>query len=125
MRSFSSMGSFARRSRMARLLSMIFTKSKVIVFLQEPARELLPLRGKSMFLDDALEHGLRVMVDVPWEKHRCFFEDSSSQQDALRRVRETALAILDGGKDAAVMQVLGMKAESISGHPCTLSCRSF
>ena len=42
-----------------------------------------------------------------------------------RRVRETALAILDGGKDAAVMQVLGMKAESISGHPCTLSCRSF
>jgi hypothetical protein len=24
------------------------------------------------FLDDALEHGLRVMIDVPWEKHRCF-----------------------------------------------------
>src|ERR1041385_7290510 len=31
-------------------------------------------------LDAALQHGLRVMVDVPWEKHRCFFEDWSSQQ---------------------------------------------
>ncbi len=41
-------------------------------------------------LDDALEHGLRVMVDVPWEKHRCFFEDWSSQQDAINRVRDTA-----------------------------------
>src|SRR4051812_41597806 len=26
-------------------------------------------------LDDALEHDLRVLIDVPWEKHRCFFED--------------------------------------------------
>src|SRR5215203_3135182 len=41
-------------------------------------------------LDDALEHGLRVMIDVPWEKHRCFFEDWSAQQEALRRVRTTA-----------------------------------
>ncbi len=41
-------------------------------------------------LDDAQQHGLRVMIDVPWEKHRCFFEDWSSQQDALKRVRDTA-----------------------------------
>ncbi|HEV8378173.1 MAG TPA: glycosyltransferase [Tepidisphaeraceae bacterium] len=41
-------------------------------------------------LDDALEHGLRVMIDVPWEKHRCFFEDWSSQRDALERVSKTA-----------------------------------
>src|SRR5215208_335350 len=41
-------------------------------------------------LDDALEHGLRVMIDVPWEKHRCFFEDWSSQRDALERVARTA-----------------------------------
>src|SRR5436190_1116459 len=27
------------------------------------------------FLDDALAHGIRVLLDVPWEKHRCFFED--------------------------------------------------
>src|SRR5258707_1309180 len=30
-----------------------------------------------MMLDDAWSHGLRVLVDVPWEKHRCFFEDWS------------------------------------------------
>jgi glycosyltransferase involved in cell wall biosynthesis len=41
-------------------------------------------------LDDALEHGLKVMIDVPWEKHRCFFEDWTSQQDAINRVRQMA-----------------------------------
>src|SRR3954462_2177624 len=41
-------------------------------------------------LDDALENDLRVMIDVPWEKHRCFFEDHSSQRHALERVRQTA-----------------------------------
>ena len=24
-------------------------------------------------LDDALRHGLLVLIDVPWQKHRCFF----------------------------------------------------
>jgi O-antigen biosynthesis protein len=42
------------------------------------------------FLDDALAHGIRVLLDVPWEKHRCFFEDWSSQQDAIAAVRKTA-----------------------------------
>jgi O-antigen biosynthesis protein len=41
-------------------------------------------------LDDALEHGLRVFIDVPWEKHRCFFEDWYAQEDARQRVRKTA-----------------------------------
>jgi len=27
------------------------------------------------FLDEALEQGLFVFIDIPWEKHRCFFED--------------------------------------------------
>src|SRR5690242_21046418 len=26
----------------------------------------------TLVLDEAQRHGLRVMVDVPWEKHRCF-----------------------------------------------------
>src|SRR3954447_5619423 len=42
------------------------------------------------FLDDAIEAGLRVFVDVPWEKHRCFLEDWRSQEDARKRVRQTA-----------------------------------
>ena len=41
-------------------------------------------------LDEALRHQLRVFVDVPWDKHRCFFEDWSAQQEARQRVRETA-----------------------------------
>ena len=34
------------------------------------------------FLNDALVHGIRVLIDVPWEKHRCFLEDWESQQEA-------------------------------------------
>lgn len=54
------------------------------------------------FLDEAAEAGLRVLIDVPWEKHRCFFEDWSAQEDARRRVIDTARAM--GGHSA----VLGM-----------------
>jgi GT2 family glycosyltransferase len=46
-------------------------------------------------LDDALEHGLRVLVDVPWQKHRCFFEDWEAQEDARRRVRQAAARLGD------------------------------
>ena len=49
-------------------------------------------------LDEALRHDLRVMVDVPWEKHRCFLEDWSAQEDARRRVRRAAREI--GGHPA-------------------------
>jgi glycosyltransferase involved in cell wall biosynthesis len=47
-------------------------------------------RPPTWFLDEALEHDLRVFVDVPWEKHRCFFEDWSSRQAARDEVRRTA-----------------------------------
>jgi GT2 family glycosyltransferase len=47
----------------------------------------IPSRG---LLDDALEYGLRVLVDIPWDKHRCFFEDWDAQQEARRRVRQAA-----------------------------------
>src|SRR3954471_10251441 len=50
------------------------------------------------FLEMANEHGFRVLVDVPWEKHRCFFEDWSSQQAAREAVRKTAREI--GGHPA-------------------------
>ncbi|MCO6044731.1 glycosyltransferase [Aeoliella sp. ICT_H6.2] len=39
-----------------------------------PSRELL---------DEALRYGIRVFVDVPWEKHRCFFEDWEGRRNAL------------------------------------------
>lgn len=42
------------------------------------------------FMDAALEHGLKVFIDVPWEKHRCFFEDWQAQQRARDSVRITA-----------------------------------
>lgn len=44
-------------------------------------------------LDDALEQGLRVMVDVPWDKHRCFFEEWTAVQTARDRVREAARSL--------------------------------
>lgn len=46
-------------------------------------------------LDEAIEHNLRVFVDVPWEKHRCFFEDWSSQEEARLRVRSAARELGD------------------------------
>jgi O-antigen biosynthesis protein len=41
-------------------------------------------------LDEALAGDLRVFIDVPWEKHRCFFEDWQAREQALHSVRETA-----------------------------------
>lgn len=44
-------------------------------------------------LDEAVQHQLRVFVDIPWDKHRCFFEDWSAQEEARLRVRQTAREI--------------------------------
>lgn len=41
-------------------------------------------------LDCAAQHGLRVLIDVPWEKHRCFFEDWTSTNAARQTVRDVA-----------------------------------
>ncbi len=41
-------------------------------------------------LDEAATVGLRVFVDVPWEKHRCFLEDYSSQLEAIQTVAAAA-----------------------------------
>lgn len=44
------------------------------------------------FLDLALEHGLRVLVDVPWNKHLCFLDSSETREEALSAVRNAALS---------------------------------
>jgi O-antigen biosynthesis protein len=40
------------------------------------------------FLDLALEHQLRVLVDIPWQKHLCFLDSPRSQQEARGAVRD-------------------------------------
>jgi O-antigen biosynthesis protein len=42
------------------------------------------------FLDLALEHELRVFIDVPWPKHLCFLDSPDLRQSALRAVRSAA-----------------------------------
>lgn len=41
-------------------------------------------------LDIAMEHELRVLIDVPWEKHRCFFEDWDASQSARNEIRKVS-----------------------------------
>ncbi len=42
------------------------------------------------FLDLAQEFDLKVLIDVPWEKHRCFFEDWDAMQSARNTIRTVA-----------------------------------
>ena len=44
------------------------------------------------FLDLALEHGLRLLIDVPWNRHRCFLDSESAQEEVVVQVREAARA---------------------------------
>lgn len=44
------------------------------------------------FLDLASEHGLKLLVDVPWPKHLCFLDSRKSQAEARRTVRQTVAA---------------------------------
>jgi glycosyltransferase involved in cell wall biosynthesis len=39
------------------------------------------------FLDLAAEHGLKVLVDIPWNKHLCFLDSPQLRADALNAVR--------------------------------------
>jgi GT2 family glycosyltransferase len=41
-------------------------------------------------LDEALQHGLRIMVGLPWEQHVAFLSDNTRRKDIERRVREGA-----------------------------------
>ncbi|MEY2466237.1 MAG: hypothetical protein QOD03_758, partial [Verrucomicrobiota bacterium] len=39
-------------------------------------------------LDLASEHGLKVLVDVPWPKHLCFMDSKAAQAEARKTVRD-------------------------------------
>jgi len=47
---------------------------------------------ESWFLDLALSMGLRVIVDVPWEKHVCFLEAEEKREAAFKAVSSAAKA---------------------------------
>jgi len=47
------------------------------------------------FLDLLQEHGLKVLVDIPWAKHLCFLDTKASQTEARRAVREAVAACKD------------------------------
>jgi O-antigen biosynthesis protein len=42
------------------------------------------------FLDTAHDFGLKVFVDVPWSKHRCFLDSREDEEGGRRAVREAA-----------------------------------
>lgn len=44
------------------------------------------------FLDLALEQGLRVLVDIPWDKHLCFLDSPPRRENARQAVRQAAEA---------------------------------
>src|SRR2546423_683713 len=39
------------------------------------------------FLDLASEHGLKVLIDIPWAKHLCFLDSKKSQEQARQTVQ--------------------------------------
>ena len=47
------------------------------------------------FLDVAQSQGLKVLVDVPWSKHRCFLESREDKQSARRAVKTAAATCKD------------------------------
>jgi glycosyltransferase involved in cell wall biosynthesis len=77
------------------------------LFLPEPdpmAKDLAQIRGFGAntvrvyhppprpVLDLLHEHGLKVLVDVPWSKHRCFLDSREDQESGRRAVRAAARA---------------------------------
>ncbi len=42
------------------------------------------------FLDLALEHGLRIVADIPWNKHICFLDTEETRREAREAVRGAA-----------------------------------
>ena len=41
-------------------------------------------------LDLAAEHGLKLLIDIPWPKQRCFLDSAKGRDEARKAVREAA-----------------------------------
>ena len=50
-------------------------------------------------LDLAAEHGLKLLVDIPWNKHLCFLDSKQRQEEARQAVRQ---AVSDCARHPAV-----------------------
>src|SRR5580698_9830448 len=77
-------GTFANREQTARDFAQIRELGANLVRIYH-----VPPRW---FLDLATEHGLKVMVDIPWNKHLCFLETELRKADALQAVRQAVQA---------------------------------
>src|SRR2546428_8345082 len=51
------------------------------------------------FLDLASEHGLKALVDIPWNEQRCFLDSASARAEACDAVRR---AVFAGARHPAV-----------------------
>jgi len=65
------------------------------------------------FLDLAAEHGLKVLVDVPWPKHLCFMDSPEQQRGARQIVQQAVLACRDHPAVLAVSVVNEIPAEIV------------
>ncbi|MCL5098333.1 MAG: glycosyltransferase [Candidatus Omnitrophica bacterium] len=41
-------------------------------------------------LDEAVQHELRLLIDIPWSQHVCFLDSASGREDARRAIRQAA-----------------------------------
>src|SRR4051794_22532268 len=73
-------GTFASRGQTARdFLQIKELGANVVRVYHVPPR---------WFLDLASEHGLKVMVDIPWNKHLCFLDSEKLRNEAVETVRQ-------------------------------------
>ena len=49
-------------------------------------------RAPRWFLDLATEHGLKALVDIPWNKHLCFLDSERQKAEARKAVQQAVMA---------------------------------
>ena len=65
------------------------------------------------FMDLALEAGLRLLVDVPWNKHLCFLDSRATEEAALSAIREAAVGCANHPSVFALSIVNEMPADIV------------